>query len=93
MRATLQHHVVAESNDIVEVHGYKYFPESAVRMDWLKKAARTESDQRCPDGVQFYDVEIDGKVHERAAWRYEAPRPQMQSVAGRFGFWGDIHVG
>jgi uncharacterized protein (DUF427 family) len=93
MKATLLHHVIAESNDIVDVAGYAYFPEAAVRTDYLKKSPKTASDLRCPDGVQFYDVELDGKHHERAAWRYEAPRPVMQKVAGRFGFWGDVKVG
>ena len=60
MRATVEGHVVAESNDIVECKGYQYFPRTAVRMDWLEKTAKTESDKACPHGVQFYDVVIDG---------------------------------
>ena len=35
---------------------------------------------------------IDGVRHERAAWSYEAPRPAMKQVAGRFGFWKDVEV-
>jgi uncharacterized protein (DUF427 family) len=27
------------------------------------------------------------------AWSYEAPRPAMQQVAGRIGFWQDVEVG
>jgi uncharacterized protein (DUF427 family) len=42
--------------------------------------------------VQFYDVVVDGKRHARAAWSYEAPRPEMASVGGRFGFWEDVEV-
>ena len=47
----------------------------------------------CPHGVQFFDVVIDGKRHERAAWRYEAPLPSMHHVADRFGFWDEVEVG
>jgi uncharacterized protein (DUF427 family) len=36
---------------------------------------------------------IDGARHERAAWSYEAPRPSMAQVGGRFGFWQDVEVG
>ena len=93
MRATLNGHVVAESEDIVACAGYDYFPPSAVRMDWLQKAPKTESDRACPHGVQFYDVVIDGSCHARAAWSYEAPRPAMERVRGRFGFWEDVKVG
>ena len=93
MKATLKGRVVAQSDDIVECGGYRYFPSSAVRTDWLEKAPKTESDRACPHGVQFYDVVIDRARHERAAWSYEAPRPAMKQVAGRFGFWGDVELG
>jgi uncharacterized protein (DUF427 family) len=92
MQATLKSHVVAESDDIVESGGYHYFPSSAVRMEWLRKAEKTDSDRACPHGVQFYDVVIDGEQHPRAAWSYEAPQPRMQQVGGRFGFWEDVKV-
>jgi uncharacterized protein (DUF427 family) len=93
MRAVVDAHVVAESDDIVEAAGYQYFPRSAVRMEWLEKAERTADDLECPHSVQFYDVVIDGKRHSRAAWSYEDPLPRMQRVAGRFGFWQDVEVG
>jgi uncharacterized protein (DUF427 family) len=93
MRATLADHVIAESDDIVAAGGYDYFPDSAVRTDWLEKAPKTASDRKCPHGVQFYDVVIDGKRHPRAAWVYEQPQPRLAQVKGRFGFWNDVEVG
>jgi uncharacterized protein (DUF427 family) len=92
MKATLDNRVIAESDDIVECDGYHYFPSAAVRLQWLEKAPKTESDRACPHGVQFYDVVVDGTRHDRAAWCYEAPRPAMQRVAERFGFWKDVKV-
>lgn len=92
MKAVVDGHEVASSDDIVEAGGYQYFPRAAVRMDWLQKTAKTESDLRCPHGVQFYDVVIDGARHARAAWSYEAPQPAMAQVANRFGFWEDVEV-
>jgi len=93
MKAVVDGHVVAESDDVVECAGYQYFPRAAVRMEWLQKAPRTESDLECPHGVQFYGVVVGGGRHERAAWSYEAPRPAMRQVGGRFGFWEDVEVG
>lgn len=93
MKATLNGRVIAESDDVLECGGYDYFPRSAVRMEWLQKAPKTDSDRACPHGVQFYDIVIDGSRHERAAWSYEAPRPAMARVGGRFGFWEDVQVG
>ncbi|HSE79641.1 MAG TPA: DUF427 domain-containing protein [Alphaproteobacteria bacterium] len=92
MKAILNSRVIAESDDIIERGGYAYFPASAVRLEWLAKAPKSASDHACPHGVQFYDVVIDGARHSRAAWSYEAPRPSMADVAGRFGFWEDVEV-
>jgi uncharacterized protein (DUF427 family) len=92
MKAVLREKVIADSDDIVERGGYHYFPPSAVRMQWLEKAPRTDKDLECPHSVQFYDVVIDGERHPRAAWSYEAPRPAMAATAGRFGFWQDVEV-
>jgi uncharacterized protein (DUF427 family) len=93
MKAKLKEHVIAESDDIVEHGGYAYFPSRHVRIELLERAPKTASDLECPHGVQFYDVILDGKRHERAAWRYEAPRQSMSHVADRFGFWDEVEVG
>jgi uncharacterized protein (DUF427 family) len=92
MKAMLESHVIAESDDIVESGGYHYFPISSVHMEWLEKAQKTASDLACPHGVQFYDVVIDGVRHDRAAWSYEAPLAAMKQVARRFGFWKEVRV-
>jgi uncharacterized protein (DUF427 family) len=92
MKAVVDGHVVADSDDIVECGGYQYFPASSVRMEWLRKAPKTASDRACPHGVQFYDVVLDGALHQRAAWSYEAPLPAMSSVARRFGFWEGVKI-
>ncbi len=93
MKAILNGHEIAASDDVVAVGGYEYFPPSTVRVDWLEKAPKTENDLRCPHGVQFYDVVIDGERHVRNAWCYESPQPKMAQVGGRFGFWEDVRVG
>jgi uncharacterized protein (DUF427 family) len=93
MKAILNGHEIAASDDIVETGGYAYFPASAVHLEWLEKVAKTESDLACPHGVQFYDVVVDGKRHVRNAWVYESPQPKMAQVKDRVGFWEDVQVG
>jgi uncharacterized protein (DUF427 family) len=92
MKATVDQQIIAQSDDIVACHGYDYFPRAAVRMDRLEKTEKTADDLKCPHGVQFYDVIVDGKRHKRAAWSYEAPRPEMMQVKDRFGFWEAVEV-
>ena len=62
MKAIWRGQVIAESDRTLEVGGYRYFPRETVRMDLLRAAPKTESDQACPHGVQFYDV-TDGTAH------------------------------
>jgi uncharacterized protein (DUF427 family) len=92
MKAIVDGEVVADSQDVIECKGYQYFPPQAVRLNRLEKVAKTADDRACPHGVQFYDVVVGGKRHSRAAWSYEAPRPEMKQVGGRFGFWQDVEV-
>jgi uncharacterized protein (DUF427 family) len=92
VKAMVDGHVIADSEDIVANSGYHYFPRPAVRMEWLEKTQKTDRDLECPHGVQFYDVVIDGRRHPRAAWCYEAPQPSKAATAGRLGFWRDVKV-
>ena len=93
MQAKWQGKVIAESDRSVDVHGYRYFPRDAVRMELLRAAPKTRSDRACPHGVQFYDVTVGGARHERVAWSYEAPTSDaVKRVARRFGFWRDVQV-
>ena len=93
MKAIVDGQIVAQGNDVIECKGYQYFPRADVRMDWLEKTDKTPDDRACPHGVQFYDVVVEGRRHPRAAWSYEALRPELSQVGGRFGFWQDVEVG
>ena len=93
MKATLNSHEIASSDDIVEAGGYAYFPPASVKRAWLEPSPKTGDDLKCPHGVRFYDVVIDGERHVRNAWSYESPQPKMEAVRDRFGFWEDVTVG
>ncbi|HKX18000.1 MAG TPA: DUF427 domain-containing protein [bacterium] len=93
MKATWRGHVIAQSEQTLDVGGYTYFPRDAVRMEQLRVAPKTPHDLECPHGVQFYDV-VDGAASSpRAAWSYEAPRDSMKKVDHWIGFWEDVRVG
>jgi uncharacterized protein (DUF427 family) len=90
MKAVWRGEAIAQSDHILEVGGYTYFPRASVRMELLEAAPRTESDLACPHGVQFFDVVIGAERSARAAWSYEAPRGSMQRVDHWIGFWRDV---
>jgi uncharacterized protein (DUF427 family) len=92
MKAIWHGQVIADSDQTLEVGGYRYFPRETVRMDLLQAAPKTASDLECPHGVQFYDVAGDTARSARAAWSYEAPRPTMKQVDQWIGFWEDVEI-
>ena len=92
MKATWQGHVIAESDQTIELDGYQYFPPPSVRMEFLLAAAKTDADQRCPHSVQFFNLSDGTHRSERAAWAYEAPRPSYAHVAHWIGFWNDVEL-
>jgi len=92
MKAIWRGQVIAESDQTLEVGGYRYFPREAVRMDLLRSTPKTASDLECPHGVQFYDVADGANSSLRAAWSYEAPRATMKPVDHWIGFWEDVEV-
>jgi uncharacterized protein (DUF427 family) len=91
-KATWHGQVIADSDRVVEVDGYTYFPRDSVRMDLLRPAAKTASDNACPHGVQFYDVVQGASRSERQAWSYEAPQAAMKRVDRWIGFWDEVGV-
>src|SRR5258706_12407842 len=90
MKALWHGQVIAESDQTLEVDGYRYFPRESVRMDLLQVAPKTQSDLACPHGVQFYDLPADTARSERAAWSYEAPRAALTKVEPRMGCSQDV---
>lgn len=84
---------MADSEQTLEVDGYRYFPRAAVRMDMLRVTPRTDDDRECPHGVQFYDVTDGAETSARVAWSYEAPQASMKPVDHWIGFWEDVAVG
>lgn len=93
MRATWNGTVLADSDRTIEVDGYVYFPRETVKMDLLRIAPKTAADQRCPHGVQFYDVASGGRTAERNAWSYERPTGGMKKVDRWVSFWDEVEVG
>ncbi len=94
MKATWKGETIAESDKILEVHGYQYFPRDAVHMGFLTMAEKNESDLECPHGVQFYDIADGEKRSERAAWSYEKPTHKtMKAIDHWVAFWEDVEVG
>lgn len=90
-RALFNGTVIAESDDIVEVEGNAYFPAEA-----LKPEFRKDSDVKtsCPwkGEASYFDIVVDGKTADYAAWYYPDPKPAAEEIKGRIAFWRGVEV-
>ena len=92
MKAMLKNKVVAESDDIVESGGYRYFPGLRRSRGLARKSGQDRVGPEADRGVQLLDVAVDRARHPRAAsWSLEAT-PVDEAGRGRFGFWEDVEV-
>ena len=83
--------VIAESDDTVEIEGNHYFPRDAVN-DANVRASSQETVCPWKGTANYFDVVVDDKVNEGAAWYYADPKPAAKSIQGRVAFWRGISV-
>ncbi len=90
-RAIWNGKVIAESDRTEIVEGNHYFPAQAVKSEYLR-----ESDHHtvCPwkGTASYYDLVVEGKVNENAAWYYPAPKRAAEHIRGRIAFWKGVKV-
>jgi uncharacterized protein (DUF427 family) len=91
MKATWNGVVIAESDDTVVVEGNHYFPEAALRREYI-----TASDHRshCPwkGEARYYSLDVGGKANPDAVWYYPDPKPAAAQIKGRVAFWKGVVV-
>lgn len=83
--------VIAESDHFELVEGNVYFPRSALKPEYFKASAHTSI---CPwKGVaSYFDVVVDGKTNENAAWYYASPKDAAKNITGHIAFWKGVEV-
>jgi uncharacterized protein (DUF427 family) len=90
-KATWEGAVLAESNQTVEVEGNQYFPPDTIKQEYFKPSpAHTE----CPwkGTASYYDLEVNGKRNQGAAWFYPEPKPAAKQIKGHVAFWKGVKV-
>lgn len=90
-KATWEGAVLAESNHCEEVEGNQYFPPDAIQKKYFKPSA---THTECPwKGIaSYYDVEVNGKRNQDAAWFYPEPKAAAKQIKGYVAFWKGVTV-
>lgn len=91
MKAIWNDTVIAESNETKLVENNHYFPQEAVKKEFLKPSNKKT---RCPwKGEAFYyTVEVDGIEHKDAAWYYPKTSYAAKPIENYVAFWRDVKV-
>ena len=85
MKAIWNGQIVAESEDIVTVDGYQYFPRSAMKVDFYRQSDRT-SECHCKGVAKYWDLEVNGEICVTPVWSYESPTKAFDKIKMRIAF-------
>jgi uncharacterized protein (DUF427 family) len=90
-RATWNGKVIAESEQIEEVEGNVYFPESSLKREYFRPSSTTST---CPwkGQARYMSLLIDGQDNPDAAWYYPDPKPAARKIKGHVAFWRGVEV-
>ena len=91
MKAIWNGQVIAESDDTVLVEGNHYFPESAVKKDFLVTSNHRTS---CPwkGQARYWSLLVNGELNPEAAWYYPEPSEAAAQIKDRIAFWKGVKV-
>lgn len=92
MKAIWNNTVIAESNKTINIEGNQYFPADAIKKEFF-----TESDLHSTchwkGEASYYNIVIDGKTNDNAAWYYPETSQLAESIKGYVAFWRGVEVG
>ena len=90
-KAIWENTVLAESDQTVEIEGNQYFPPSSIRKEYFKSS---DSHSICPwkGTANYYDVEVNGKQNQGAAWYYPEPKPAARQIKDYVAFWRGVRI-
>lgn len=86
----------AEQEDLIRIEGNWYFPPSALHKDFYSESdLHTECFWK--GTASYYDVVVDGKVNDGAAWYYGTPKEGSVERVGKdftnyVAFWRGVEV-
>ena len=91
MKAIWNGQVIAESDDTVLVEGNHYFPESAVRRDYLMPS-NTRTTCSWKGTAHYHSITVDGVENRDAAWYYPDPKEAAAAIKDHVAFWRGVEV-
>ena len=91
MKATWNGTVIAESDDTVVVEGNHYFPESALKREYVV-GSNHRSTCHWKGEARYYSLLVNGDLNPDAVWYYPEPFEAAAQIKGRVAFWKGVKV-
>ncbi len=91
MKAIWNDKIVAETNNTIVVEGNHYFPPESIKKEYFSDSSYTTF---CPwkGKSSYYNLEVDGKTNESAAWYYPQPKEKASHIKDHVAFWKGVEV-
>lgn len=91
MKAIWNGAVIAESNDTVVVEGNHYFPESALKREYVT-FSNHHTHCSWKGEASYYSLLVNGEMNPDAVWYYPQPSEAAEQIRGRIAFWKGVQV-
>ena len=83
--------ILAESDKTIVVEGNHYFPPDTIKSEYFK-SSDMHTTCHWKGLASYYNVEVDGKTNNGAAWYYPAPKDAAKEITGYIAFWKGVKV-
>lgn len=91
MRALWKGVVIAESDDTVVVEGNHYFPEAALRREFVV-GSNHRTHCHWKGEARYHSLLVEGELNPEAVWYYPEPSEAAAQIRGRVAFWKGVKV-
>lgn len=83
--------ILAESDDLKNVEGNYYFPDSSLNKTFFRPSD-THTTCHWKGVASYYHLVVNGKENKDAAWFYPETKDAAKHIEGRVAFWKGVEI-
>jgi uncharacterized protein (DUF427 family) len=91
MKAVWNDVILAESDDVVTLGDYVYFPMDSLKKEYFDQS-KSKSLCLWKGKASYFSVTVNGRTNEDCAWHYPKPSFLARKIKNRVAFWGDVQI-
>jgi len=83
--------VIAETDAAVNVENNYYFPANSIKKEFFTNSD-THSHCHWKGEASYYNIDVDGKINNDAAWYYPETSEMAKHIKGYVAFWKGVEI-